>query len=465
MKTQISRFTIRNILGIEYLEYEAGKFNTITGGNGKAKTSVLESLKSVFAGGQDATLLRKGAKTGEIVILLDDGTKLQKRVTPGNQVTKVTKDGVEQKNPMSYIRQLTDMMSVNPVEFLRAPDKDRVNVLLDSLPMKADPIRLEEIIGSKPDEKLVTGDAMTVIARVRQSVFEDRTGTNRAIREKDATINQLQGTLPAGQQTAAAGDLAGLEAERKVLDDAKDAELERVRTKLDGLRTASEQAKDTIRNGHEEAIADVRLQIEALQAQITALQADIAAEQQTCATEVAAETTRFANVERLAGTQRENTITKHTAAREPISAQIESIRSNQDAAARHARTREIIKTMQGEAEGLRSDAERQTAAIEGLDAYKSELLNALPIDGLVVEDGRVMRHGIPFDRLNTAQQVDIAVEVAKLRAGELGLILVDGIEALSSQTFAAFRDKAIASGLQMFVSRVTEGELGLRAEG
>jgi ABC-type branched-subunit amino acid transport system substrate-binding protein len=80
-----------------------------------------------------------------------------------------------------------------------------------------------------------------------------------------------------------------------------------------------------------------------------------------------------------------------------------------------------------------------------------------------VQDGEVFRNGIPFDRLNTAQQIEIAVEVAKLRAGRLGVICVDGMEALDPERYGEFSRQVIASGLQVFVTRATEGPFEVRA--
>lgn len=105
---------------------------------------------------------------------------------------------------------------------------------------------------------------------------------------------------------------------------------------------------------------------------------------------------------------------------------------------------------------LEEDARRQARALDEIEAYKEELLAGLPIPGLEVRDGDVFRNGVQFDRLNTAQQVDIAVEIAKLRAGELGVCCVDGIELLDSGAFDEFRERALDSGLQLFVSRVTD---------
>ena len=49
-------------------------------------------------------------------------------------------------------------------------------------------------------------------------------------------------------------------------------------------------------------------------------------------------------------------------------------------------------------------------------------------------------------------------ETAKLllRAGKLGVICCDGLELLDSAAFAEFQKQALDSGLQLFVSRVSD---------
>ncbi|HEU4589872.1 MAG TPA: hypothetical protein VFS13_03100, partial [Steroidobacteraceae bacterium] len=127
-----------------------------------------------------------------------------------------------------------------------------------------------------------------------------------------------------------------------------------------------------------------------------------------------------------------------------------------------AQTRETIARLVRELEELKQDSQARTEALEALDAYKAELLASLPIPGLEVIEGKLFRHGIPFDRLNTQQQVEIAVEIAKLRAGELGLICVDGLELLDPEHYEAFRESAKESGLQLIVSRVSDGPLAVQ---
>lgn len=424
--TKIAKIRINNILGIDELEFDAGQFNQISGQNGAGKTSVLEAIKAALKGGHDATLLRTGAEKGETVLVLDDGTEIAKRVTAATSTTVVKNaDGKRENKPADVVRQLTDLISINPVDFLRATKKERVNVLLESLPIEIDHDRLEQIAGKAFTEYPVSKGrnegthALVLIDSIRTAVFNERTGTNRAVKEKHATINQLAETLPDGEvdAPASADDLLAQIAQA---DQKRDAELQRIETKLAGLRAETEE------------------RIEALRQQI------------------AAEQTKFADIERLAGRQRELTITQHRDSTQAIRDSLTAIQAAQRAAAKHETTRQTIAVMRDDANRLQAEADAQTAAIEGLDAYKSELLANLPIKGLTVEGGEIYRDGVQFDRLSTAQQVEIAVEIAKLRAGTLGVICCDGLELLDSDRYAEFQQQAINSGLQLFITRVSD---------
>lgn len=438
---KINQVRISSILGIDELEFVAGQFNEISGANGQGKTSVLEAIKAAIQGGHDASLLRKGAEKGEIVLILDDGTEISKRVTERSSPLTVVQDGKKAQRPTDVLKTITDMLSVNPVDFLRAPKKDRVRVLLETMPIEADTDRLSEISGVSVTAQPGT-HGLAVIEAVRKQVYDDRTGTNRAVKEKDATINQLRLAMPDAPAGVTGNEeelLAQLEAARA----AKDAELERIQNKLGGIRAESAGKVDAIKS-------EAQAKIDAIRAEAQAA--------------IEAEKARLADIENKAGLQRERTITKFTDTATPLNQAVAAIRTNRGAAAKREQALSTVAQMESELKELQEDAERQTKALEAIDAYKVELLSSLPIPGLEVIDGELFRNGVPFDRLNTAQQVEIAVEIAKLRAGELKVCCVDGLELLSSETFEAFRDRAIASDLQLFVTRVKDGEFSIKTD-
>ena len=439
---QINYVRINSILGIDELEFEAGKFNEISGPNGQGKTSVLEAIKAAVGGGHDASLLRKGAEKGEIVLVLDNGTEISKRVTErSSPLTIRTSDGGKATRPTDVLKSITDMLSINPVDFLRAPKKDRVRVLLETMPLEADTDKLASISGI-PVKAQPGIHALAVIEAVRKQVYDDRTGTNRAVKEKDATINQLRLAMP-DAPAGVTGSEDELTAQLDAARTAKDAELERVSKKLEGIRSAHGQKVSQIK-------ADAQARIDAIRAE---MQAAIDAEQAA-----------LNDIEGKAAAQRERTIAKFNDTASPLNQAIAAIRANRGAAAKREQALETVKQMERELAELKQDADRQTKALDEIDAYKVTLLAALPIPGLEVVDGELFRDGVPFDRLNTAQQVDIAVEIAKLRAGELAIACVDGLELLSSKTYEAFRERAIASDLQLFITRVSDGDFSIKTD-
>ena len=437
---KISHIKINSILGIDSLEFSPSGFTAITGPNGAGKTSILEALKSVLSSGHDATLLRKGAEKGEVVLVLDDGTEIQQRVTASRTTRDVVRDGKKLTKPGDTIKALTDALSVNPVEFLTARKQDRVKVLLESMPIRVDAAKLSEISGIPVQAS--EAHALHVIEMVRQTVYDDRTGTNRAAKEKDATINQLRIAMP-----DAPGGVEGDEDElRAKLDEAKtarDGEVKRIDDKLAGIKVEHANKIATMR-------AEAAAKIEAINAEL--------------AKAIEAERASLADTEAKAGRVRQKALDTFTASAQPLQAAIASIAANRDAAAKRKATQDTITKMEVELADLRQDAERQTKALEAIDQYKSDLLASLPIPGVEVRDGEIYRDGVPFDRLNTAQRVGIAFEIAKLRAGELRLCCLDGMELLDEDSLAELRSQAEAGDVQVFITRVQSNEFSVQTE-
>lgn len=54
---KLTKLKIKNILGIEDIEFDAGKFTTITGANSSGKSSIFKAIQNVFQGGHEANLL------------------------------------------------------------------------------------------------------------------------------------------------------------------------------------------------------------------------------------------------------------------------------------------------------------------------------------------------------------------------------------------------------------------------
>lgn len=444
---KIQKVTARNIMGLQHLEFTPKEgFNEISGRNGSGKTSLLEVIKAGTGGAVDATLLRHGETEGEIVLLMDDNsTAIRKTITADGSKTAIKRDGKTISKPGEALRALTDLMSVNPVDFLRAPKKDRVKVLLESMPLVAD----NEEISKRAGMKVVYPEgthALIAIGSTYQSIFEARTGTNRAIKEKEGTITQLRDTVP-DAPGGIEGDENDLNAKLDTARSAHATQANRIGDKLRGLNEKYHEDVSAKRAVATEKIQELRDQIAAHQAEAEA--------------GVAALTTEITSQREKAAAASVNNDKALADARQPIDAALTSIRGNRDLVAKRQASLDLVEQMVDEAATLQEEADGQTAALNSLEAYKSELLDKLPIPGLEVKNGEVYRNGVHLDRLNTAQQVEIAVEIAKLRAGELGVICVDGIELMDTEHYEALKAQCEESGLQFFVTRVADDDFTL----
>lgn len=423
---KVSKIKISNILGVDEFTFEAGKFNAFTGANGSGKTSRLEAIKAALSGGHDATLLRKGATQGEVVLLLDDGASIRKKVRPtGSDIEYRDKNGVKQPTPLSKIKALSDALSVNPIEFLNAKPEKRAQILLESMPMKADPARLEKIIGSKvncPD-----GHAVDVIRMVRKNVFDERTGTNGAAKSKRATANQFRAAIPENL-VQCEGDESKLRTQIDSIDADLDVTIGKFQAKLSNIRTKTQA------------------EIDALMAQVNEKKSFLA--EQVSKADIA-----------MNSAKNDAVIKKNE-----IKNQIEKINANRDAIARAKHTSDTILKMDSEAEELELLSKKQTEMIQAIDDYEKELMESLPIKGLEIKDGMIYSDGIPFETLNTAKRVKIAVDIACLRAGEIGLVCVDGLESLDTKSYEAFKAEAMKSNVQMVVTRVSDDDLTVEVD-
>jgi hypothetical protein len=126
---------------------------------------------------------------------------------------------------------------------------------------------------------------------------------------------------------------------------------------------------------------------------------------------------------------------------------------------------EQAKQFDADAAELRGKAQHLTDAISALDEYRRGLADDLPISGLAV--GKTITvEGVPFDQLNTAQQIKIAVKIACLRAHDqrLPIVWVDGAERLDKESFAHLIESLTAEDVQAFIGRVTDKPLEITTD-
>jgi hypothetical protein len=447
---KINKIEIRNILGISELDIEPGSITEVSGENGAGKTSVLDAIRCALSGGTDATLLRAGAESGEVVLLLDDGTRIDKRITAEKSTVSVVHPEFGRlTKPAQYLAKLADALSLNPIAFLTADKKSRVDVLLRAIPMTIAAEQLAFVPAVALSGINLDDHALKVLGIIGKALYDLRTGVNRAEKEKRATANQMAETLPAdapdGDWKASRDQIsANMRTLQKSTTEKVTAVKAQAALAIADYRKLFQEHKDAVNDQMEEAIEKIR--------------ADTAIE---IARSEAARDVAIKDAE----ANRDFTLEELKAGYEPKQKEFTEALARANAMVeQHAKaetTRKFIDTLTRESDGLDVQSKNLTAALSKLDVLKASLLQKLPIEGLEIIDGDIRLGGLPFDRVNESKRIRLAIEISKLHAGSLGLVAVDGLERLDAKTFEAFKRQAEKSGLQFVISRVSEGPLSI----
>ena len=444
---RIAKINISNILGVSELEFSPKTVTEITGANGSGKTSIISALKSVIEGGHDATLLRAGAETGEVVLELDDKTIIRKRVTEkGTSITMKGPDGKAIPKAATIVKELADRLSTNPISFLHARKQDRVAIMLETMPLEVDVEEMKKRAGI-PIEVDKNAIGLGIVDSTITSIFNERTGTNRAVKEKEATINQLEAAIPPipeGVSDTTADGEAKLQAQIDEKNAWLEAEKKRINDKMATLQQEAEQKKTELR-------AELQKKIDELK--------------ETCSGRAAKIDNDLAETKDLSAKREAWAISKAAKENEEPMAALAVIKANREAFGRREATMQTVDDMRKQLSGLKKDAVNQSTAIDNLQAFKIEILNNMPIKGLEVRDGDIYLDNVQFDRLNTQTQVDLAIDIALMRVGELQMMCVDGLELMDSKHFDMLLDKLEERGVQAFVTRVTDEKLEIVTSG
>lgn len=447
---RVHEIRIQNILGIAEMEIRPGQVTIIEGKNGSGKTSILSAIRAAIGGGHDGTLLRNGSDAGEVVLLLEDGKRIEKRITREGSKSAVS-DPVHGKvsKPQTFMDSLIDKFSLNPIDFLASKPAQRVELLLESLPMKLSEMDVLEALDLCSVKHDLSGHALKVIQSIHKDLYDQRTGVNRALKDKVSTIDEMKKVLPpevAGESNAGeveAAQTAYIEFQKAVIERRQAIGKEHDEQR----RMVESESRDAVRvleQARDREIEEIRKECERKTGEVNATSREsLHLLQQTKDTV-------------LASLQSET-----DSKEQPLKDRIAEARAKAEQYTRAASGREHIETLQSSAKVLESETETLSTALTQLDDLKSALLERLPVKGMEVRDGDIFIDDVPFDRVNEARKVQVAIEVAQLRCGRLPLIVVDGLERLDSATFQAFINEVKTRDIQLIATRVSESELAV----
>jgi DNA repair exonuclease SbcCD ATPase subunit len=464
---KILHATIRNVLGITELEMNPGNVTVIKGRNGRGKSSAMKSIQSAIGGGASLAELKNihSDEKPEIVLHLEseEGTEyIVKKTAKSTSVKKQVGESSafeDVKPPQRFLDTLYDGRLYNPMVFLTANEKDRVDLMLDAIDLPFDMEALVESMGLDAEDVPPVGDGvhpLAAIAFIRGVVFEKRKGVNRDERQKRASSDQLLREVPRKTD-----DVEGLEEKEAQLEGmvaAKAESLAKANAAYSKERSEAVVEADTEINGHrsEFKLIEEKIRREA--------EEKIAAAKSEMQDKIDARSAALS--EKLS--QLEGTNAATIKAIDESAADIDRIREEVGVLRERGEQLEKYKTLKTQARIFESDADdlkelsqRLSRALDVIDEYKAQMCSELPIEGLEINGKEVLVNGIPWDQLNTAQQIEIAVKIAVLRSRDqkLKIVMVDGAEALDDESFGYLREHLEKEGVQAFVGMVSNCDL------
>jgi len=405
-----------HILNLHAENYKRLKAVTITpdgnlvfigGRNAQGKTSVLDAIWAALAGGEASRATQQPIRDGQdtAVVRLDLGDYIVTRRWTNDDAGTLTvetppsPEGLKQKysSPQRLLDDLIGKRAFDPLAFTRQSAAEQVATLLSTVTLPFN-----------PDE----------LARERQGVFDQRTDTNRVVKQLEAQLAAVP-AAPEGtpdEEVSAAAILREVEAARTHND-----EVHREVEHLAVLQSAEERA--------EVAVADLEAQLAAARGRLTDARAVYA--------------------EARAAVQQRETV--DTAA---LLTQLDTIEATNRAVAAAREHRRIAASL----EAKRADAAALTAALESIDKRKRDALADVqfPVEGLSFDEGGVTLNGIPFSQASAAEQWRVSAALTMATNPELRIMQIRDGSLLDDDSLRILGELAHEHDYQVFIEVVDD---------
>ena len=469
MKT--SKITIKNLFGIREISLD-GNSVEISGPKGAGKTSVLDAIRYALTNRSDRDyIVRQGEDEGEIIIETTSGLSIDRKAFPEKTGTVKVKNGsMLQTRPAEFLSGIFTPLQLTPVEFTQLSRQEKNRVILSLIEFQWDTNWIREKFGEIPQGVDYSKHILEVLNDIQAEngvYFQSRQNINRDIRNKQAFIADIAKDIPAGydfdkwnayplsakyQELSQAQEENGKIERAKAFRDAYDGKKRGIEAIY--LSSCSEVDKDTeeTRAQLEQVITRAEEQIKAAQDKLNSL----AERAETTKGKLAAE--RDAALAKL---DRDTGVATEYAGKEPVD--VSALRSEIDTAEvmrKHLNEYQRMLTMQEEVEQLTAASAELTRKIELARELPAEILAgaSLPVDGLTVENGVPLIHGLPISNLSDGELLELCVDITVSKPGQLEIILVDGAERLDKESREHLYEKCKAKGLQLIATRVSDSD-------
>lgn len=396
-----------------------GNVIRITGKNANGKSSLIDSLMLALGGDAAVKLtkttepIHQGADRGEVTVDLNDYVVTRTWTSNSNSYLKVeAKDGTKIKSPQALLNSFIGDLSFDPLEFMKMGSKDQIKTF-------------HNIIGFDPTE----------LDQRRKEAFEERTITNRQVKEYEA---KMKGLNPHENE-----DLPDKEMDVK-------EHMQLFKIASDTLHENNKKRRELDEKRHlvtakKSKVNEIKEQISMLQKELENLNQEIAEDLidgKAFAEEVA------------------NLV-------DPDLEAIQANMENLDTTNQKVRERLAYLDMKKQYEDAKIKSDGYSKQIQAIDEEKEAAIrNAkLPIQGLGFNDDGVTFNGVNLNQSSHAEKIRVSMAMGMAINPELRVMFIKDGEKFDSDSWQLVEEMAVENDYQLFVEMVDEtGKIGVYIE-
>lgn len=468
---KISRIKITNLFGIR--EYETdGKNLELTGKNGVGKTSILDAIKYALTNRSDRKyIVRDGETEGEIIIETDTGLVIDRKSRIGQTDYKsVKQNGMTINSPEAFLKDIITPLQLSPVEFMAMDEKAQNALILNMLDYPWSMETIKEWFGEIPQDVNYDQNILAVLNDIQAengTYYMTRQDINRDIRSKRAIIEEIGSSLP--------HDYDGARWEKKNLSELY-TEIERIRKENETIEKAK-RLKESRDNKIRSFQADKEIAL-------AALERDITAQGNNIDTELASLKERIASLEKekagLSTTKADRAAVINSEYEKKVAQYDSEIATYEEYADKETKPVDALMAEASETENMKSHinewkrmltleeevselAQKSASLTEKIEKARTlpgEILETaqIPINGLSVKDGIPLINGLPVSNLSEGEKLDLCIDVTIQNPAGLQIILIDGIEKLSTSMRERLYGRCKEKGIQFISTRTTDSD-------
>lgn len=468
---KIVKLKIKNLFGIK--EYEAdGKDRELTGKNGTGKTSVIDAIRFALTNKSNREyIVRDGETEGEIIIETDTGLMIDRKSrTYQTDYKSVKQNGMTINSPEAFLRDIISPLQLSPIEFMSMDIKEQNAIILSMIDYPWTMETIREWFGEIPTDINYEQNILAILNDIQAengTYYQTRQDINRDIRAKRAIVTEIGSSLP-----------PGYDGKRW-----EEVNLSELYTEIEKIRKSNETIEKArrLKEGRDNKIRSFEADREIAMA---ALEREITAKGNNIDTELASIRERIKSLEKekkgLTDTKKDKEAVILSEYNEKVAKFESEIISYSEYAAKEiqpvvslleeADTAEKMKShinewrrmlsLEEDIEELSEKSALLTDKIEKARTLPGEILEnaTIPIAGLSVKDGLPLINNLPISNLSEGEKLDLCIDVAIQNPAGLQIILIDGVEKLSTKMRERLYSKCKEKGLQFISTRTTDSD-------